>query len=562
MAETEPTGAVVSMTGRFRVMSADGRDITPRGHKARALLAILTTSAGTSECRSRLRDMLWSDRGERESAMSLRQSLSEIRRAFGASRQILETHGEQVRFHVRRVDAAPEQGAILEDVAVRDPVFLDWLDALRADPPELMSGDRPPEPSKASQRIGEAPLPVHGVPLPLGTAPLLVVHLPDCAGADLAGIAYAIASDMTQEAGTLRWLAVSAPYLASGHRTDGYALNSHLSAHESSHGLTTTLTGSDGTLIWTHAFACRWDDEDARRECVRVAIGNVSEAIARCEEERACVEDHRTVRGMVWRSSWHLNNACSAEIGKAVKVLARAREHAPRHREVVVQDAVLAAFRFWGTRGDPQDGRRAMAIAQHAVSVAPDDARAHWSVASIANLSRQRERACLAAMEATERSPSFAYGWTQLASNMMMEGRPEGAIEPANRALERARTSRREFFFHGELTLAHWLAGDHEQAAFYGEKAIRQKPQYWYAHVALIAALHESGRIEATDEARDRLFALRPQMGAHDVEWLPFEDPNVVARMLDALRLHPSASDAIQIASANPPGMKVSSPVA
>src|SRR3954451_4729946 len=73
----------ISVIGLFRVIAYNDEDLTPRGRKARALLAILALTPGRRRSRPALQDKLWSDRSPEQGAASLRQTLFEIRHAFG-----------------------------------------------------------------------------------------------------------------------------------------------------------------------------------------------------------------------------------------------------------------------------------------------------------------------------------------------------------------------------------------------------------------------------------------------------------------------------------------------
>src|SRR5262249_20867811 len=73
----------ISVIGTFRVLAPNDEDLTPRGRKARALLALLALTPTRRRSRPALQDKLWSDRGPEQGAASLRQALTEIRRAFG-----------------------------------------------------------------------------------------------------------------------------------------------------------------------------------------------------------------------------------------------------------------------------------------------------------------------------------------------------------------------------------------------------------------------------------------------------------------------------------------------
>ncbi len=130
----------IHVLGVFRLIDADGWDCTPAGRKSCALLALLALSAGQTRTRKWLQDKLWSDRGQPQGAASLRQSLVEIRRALGASRDIVRADRFNISLDPRRIeidtdDFHPsahdfrETGKIelLEGFDVRDPEFEEWL---------------------------------------------------------------------------------------------------------------------------------------------------------------------------------------------------------------------------------------------------------------------------------------------------------------------------------------------------------------------------------------------------------------------------------------------------
>ena len=119
------------LNGRFRVTRADGTDCTPRSVKAQALLALLMTAPDRERGRAWLQDKLWSDRDQPQGAASLRQALSEIRRAFGSEREVLRANRSSVALDPARVRLAAGEGEFLEGIDVRDPEFEYWLVAQR-----------------------------------------------------------------------------------------------------------------------------------------------------------------------------------------------------------------------------------------------------------------------------------------------------------------------------------------------------------------------------------------------------------------------------------------------
>src|SRR3954465_908860 len=101
----------ICVIGAFRVLTHDAQDLTPRGRKARALLAILALPPTRRRSRPALQDKLWSDRGPEQGAASLRQTLTEIRGAFG------EAHRDCLISDMRGIGLAVERVALDLDTA-------------------------------------------------------------------------------------------------------------------------------------------------------------------------------------------------------------------------------------------------------------------------------------------------------------------------------------------------------------------------------------------------------------------------------------------------------------
>jgi len=130
----------IFVIGAVRILGPDGEDLTPRGRKARALLAILALTPTRRRSRAALQDKLWSDRGPDQGAASLRQTLTEIRRAFGDHcRDCLVTDlrgiglaPERVTVDIETTDLcelarAVEPPRLLDDIDIPDEEFEDWL---------------------------------------------------------------------------------------------------------------------------------------------------------------------------------------------------------------------------------------------------------------------------------------------------------------------------------------------------------------------------------------------------------------------------------------------------
>lgn len=115
------------VNGPFRVYDHTGQDITPLGMKERGLLALLLLSPGQRRTRVWLQDKLWSDRGPSQASGSLRQALSNVKKALGTSGDILCADRSTLWLQPEMQLDLSAQGELLDDIDVRDPEFTDWL---------------------------------------------------------------------------------------------------------------------------------------------------------------------------------------------------------------------------------------------------------------------------------------------------------------------------------------------------------------------------------------------------------------------------------------------------
>lgn len=129
---------LASVVGGVSVTDQNGRDYTPSGKKARALIALLLFSKNCKRSREWIQSMLWSDRGPEQSAGSLRQALSELRRSLDQHRDLLITRAGSVQLNSEFIKLKNDLGSIAttsdicEDLdSIKDAEFENWLRDLR-----------------------------------------------------------------------------------------------------------------------------------------------------------------------------------------------------------------------------------------------------------------------------------------------------------------------------------------------------------------------------------------------------------------------------------------------
>jgi DNA-binding SARP family transcriptional activator len=135
----------MSLFGSFHLEGPNGENLTPRGQKARALLALVALAKRGQRSRIWLCSKLWSDRPAEQAYASLRQALAEIRKALGVySESILGADKFDVSLDLSKVSvdavelrlALTEKGLqhaevpqedFLEGLNVGDEEFEEWL---------------------------------------------------------------------------------------------------------------------------------------------------------------------------------------------------------------------------------------------------------------------------------------------------------------------------------------------------------------------------------------------------------------------------------------------------
>ena len=139
----------ISLLGGFEARLATGEPLRLKGRKTMALVAYLAIHAGEARSRDELIALLWGDRGEAQARSSLRQSLSELRKALGGadsspliagrSAVALEAAGiavDTLAFERLIDDGTPAalqraaelyRGDLLDGIGVHDAGFEIWL---------------------------------------------------------------------------------------------------------------------------------------------------------------------------------------------------------------------------------------------------------------------------------------------------------------------------------------------------------------------------------------------------------------------------------------------------
>ncbi|MDU8945395.1 tetratricopeptide repeat protein [Ovoidimarina sediminis] len=143
------------------ILSADVTLVNPEGveialssAKAKALLAFLAMPPGRSRTRDEIVALLWSDRGEEQGRASLRQVLTQLRKALGADDDLLHIAQNALALNAKRLTVLPGTGdaEFLSALRIRDPAFEEWVrdERLRLDTAEDAREQATPSPAVPS----------------------------------------------------------------------------------------------------------------------------------------------------------------------------------------------------------------------------------------------------------------------------------------------------------------------------------------------------------------------------------------------------------------------------
>ncbi|MBD3756343.1 MAG: hypothetical protein IE937_12115, partial [Gammaproteobacteria bacterium] len=143
--------AQLYLLGAFALRDSSGTDRTPKNKKAQAILAMLALSPRGTRTRAWLRNKLWSNSDEHHASSSLRQTLFELKKAFGPyTTDFIEFDRQSVSLQLDRIwvdvrvltdnpGGMPARGQVLnldleflEGMDINDEEFEDWLMMERA----------------------------------------------------------------------------------------------------------------------------------------------------------------------------------------------------------------------------------------------------------------------------------------------------------------------------------------------------------------------------------------------------------------------------------------------
>ena len=147
----------------------------------------------------------------------------------------------------------------------------------------------------------------------------------------------------------------------------------------------------------------------------------------------------------------------------------------------------------WNNAGKTEV-ERADAAARKALSLDPNVPRAHHALGWVHRIRGDHQAALNSFKEVIRIDPNFAAAYAQAANELVFLGDAKAAIPLAEKALELSPRDMSRDVFTWVQGRAYFAIGDYEKAADALGESVRKRPNLWFSHAWLVAALALCGR--------------------------------------------------------------------
>ncbi len=255
--------------------------------------------------------------------------------------------------------------------------------------------------------------------------------------------------------------------------------------------------------LWTRQFDQELTDIFAvQDEITRNITGALAIKLSRIEQDRALQKGTQSLDAYDYflRGRAYLTLGGRSEVLAARAILERAIELDPRYAAAIssLGDTYLLEANQGWTEFIGDALARAEALERQALTLSPELADAHQSLAFVYLARGEYDRAILETRRAIEINPSDAYGYASLGSMLMWVGDAEGAIA----AVEKARLFDPTLQWDNIYVLGfgYFLAGHYDEAVATFESLTGGEANY-SVYAGLAAAYAEVGRAKDAERA-------------------------------------------------------------
>jgi tetratricopeptide (TPR) repeat protein len=487
----------VRLVGVFEVRDDLQRDCTPRGAKARAILAMLCQTPDRRRARRWLEARLWSDRGAEQASGSLRQALMEIRKSLGDEAGLLVSDRDSVRLTraVTDLEADPAAAAralqsgreFLEGIDILDPAFDGWLREERARVEAQMGTTRPAVLRVPMARTAQLPLVVRVGSLPEGLGTFAGVALADAIARLVAEFAHV---DVYGASGTA--IPEDLPAEGMAIHVEGAQIQDRMHVLVSLSGVASAQT------IWNQRASIPLGDAEAITggEVPPLVFQAADAALAHFPQLTECAEGPRRANALIARALVETFSCDGARLRAADAMLVEAGELAPSGR--IHAWRCLVRHVAWVERTET-DYRKLTEELDEFSRKALEHSQANPLVLALVSAARvmvdeNPEAGMVLARDAIALSPFNAFGrWAQAAA-LIRIGDNASALDAARKGVEIAASTAHVHHWEAMAGLAALRGGHMSAALAHYESAHYRAPGFRAAMRHLLFLYLWSGR--------------------------------------------------------------------
>lgn len=272
------------------------------------------------------------------------------------------------------------------------------------------------------------------------------------------------------------------------------------------------IDGKTGNHVWADRYDRDLDDIFALQDELTLAIvGAIEPELGRAEQIRVWRKppDSLEAWDFYQQGMWHLHRRTKEDMEAARGLLQNAINLDPRFAPAFAAYSRSYSFDIlFGFAGGGRDD--ALRSARTAIELDLEYADGHLALSTILYIERDYEQAVREVETALRLNPSYAAAHHLLGTILAHSGRSEEALAHLHEAIRLSPRDSEIAPFHARVAMALLYLRRHDEAAEWGERAVRLPGVQWPGHCAYIAALTHLGRHDEAKRAVAELLAFRP----------------------------------------------------
>lgn len=465
------------LVGAISLHDGNGNDCTPRGAKARGIIALLALTPDRRRSRRWIEAKLWSDRGPEQASGSLRQALMELRAALGAAADNLVTDREFVALNALTTDmetdpegtrAALAAGhELFEGIDVRDQAFEAWLRDQRVN----IAGQVSPHLAASVNTPAGIPLLIKTGEIPSGYGGFVALALADAIGG------------LVSEFASIDVFAPAGATVQIGPQERGLILSIEAAEANGQLHLMVSLGASrTGQALWSRraALSLREKEMLTAGEFPGIVFEAAEAALTALPKLVGAETTLLKVEGMVARAVREMFSFDVQRLRVADSLLCEATRLQPSPRIYAWYALLRQIMTIERTESDRSKlSGEAEIFARKAMEGAPSNPLVLSLISQVqVMLTGNTEAGVALARDAIALSPNNAFGYAAQAGSLLRSDRPDEALVAAQHGAGLAKRSGLLQWWEALAGLAHVSLGDYQSAIALFEAAHARAPHF------------------------------------------------------------------------------------